>query len=94
MKKEVAQEKAAPLTPAQRAERAKKETAAAPAKPTPPRSARGGAPPAAAAPAPPKDPNAIDWASYGLSREALGLGPDPNAKKEEPIAPAKGRGRR
>jgi len=46
------------------------------------------------APAPPKDPNAIDWASYGLSREALGLGPDPNAKKEEPIAPAKGRGRR
>ena len=46
------------------------------------------APPAPPA-APPKDPNAIDWASYGLSREALGLGPDPNAKKEEPT-PAKG----
>ena len=37
-----------------------------------------------APPAPPKDPNAIDWAELGLSREALGLPPDPNAKKEEP----------
>merc|ERR1740117_2123838 len=37
----------------------------------------------AAAPAA-KDPNAIDWAGLGLSREALGLPPDPNAKKEGP----------
>ena len=41
----------------------------------------------AAAPAA-KDPNAIDWAELGLSREALGLPPDPNAKKEE--APKRG----
>ena len=41
----------------------------------------------AAAPAA-KDPNAIDWAGLGLSREALGLPPDPNAKKEE--APKRG----
>ena len=41
----------------------------------------------AAAPAA-KDPNAIDWAELGLSREALGLPPDPNAKKEE--APNRG----